>query len=71
MLICLLAGWKFGSLPFIQKNFELVLVAVVIISVIPVLIEVARGWLAARKGHSALVEATSLEPTGLEDQVHP
>jgi membrane-associated protein len=71
VLICLLAGWKFGSLPFIQKNFELVLVAVVFISVIPVLIEVARGWLAARKGHSALVEATSLEPTGVDDKTHP
>jgi membrane-associated protein len=70
VLICLLAGWKFGSLPFIQKNFELVLVAVVFISVVPVLIEVARGWLAACKGDSALVEATSLEPTRLEDSTH-
>lgn len=67
VLICLLAGWWFGSWPFVQKNFELVLVAVVLISVVPVAFEVARGWLAARKGHSALVEGTSLEPTGLDE----
>ena len=53
VLICLLAGWWFGSWPFVQKHFELVLVAVVLISVIPVGFEVARGWLAARKGHLA------------------
>lgn len=67
VLICLLGGWYFGSWPFVQKNFELVLIAVVFISVIPVAVEIFRGWLAARKGHSALVEATALEPTGLED----
>jgi membrane-associated protein len=71
VLICLLAGWQFGSQPFVQKNFELVLVAVVFISVLPVAIEVARGWLAARKGRSALVEGTTLEPTSLEDATHP
>jgi membrane-associated protein len=71
VLICLLAGWWFGSWPFVQKNFEWVLVAVVFISVIPVAFEVGRGWLAARKGHSALVEATALEPTGLDDSTHP
>ena len=71
VLICLLAGWKFGSLPFVQKNFELVLVAIIAISVVPAAIEVARGWLAARKGHSALVEATALEPTDLDGPRHP
>jgi membrane-associated protein len=67
VLICLLAGWGFGSMELVQKNFELVLVAVVFISVIPVAIEVIRGWLASRKGHSGLVEGTSLEPTGLDE----
>ena len=67
VLICLLAGWKFGGLEFVQKNFELVLVAVVFISVLPAAIEVARGWLAARRGHSALVEGTALESTGVDE----
>ena len=71
VLICLLGGWFFGSWPFVQKNFELVLVAVVVISVIPVAIEFARGYLAARKGHSAIVEATTFESTGVDDVTKP
>jgi membrane-associated protein len=49
VLICLLGGWFFGNLPWVQKNFELVLVAIVVISVLPVVIELARAWLATRK----------------------
>ena len=67
VLICLGAGWGFGSRPFVQKNFELVLVAIVLISVLPVGVEFLRGWLASRKGKSALVEAAALESTGLDD----
>jgi membrane-associated protein len=71
VLICLIAGWLFGNLPWVQKNFELVIVAIVVISVLPVAFEVIRGWLANRKGHSALVEGTALEPTGVDDATYP
>jgi membrane-associated protein len=54
VLICLIAGWWFGSWPFVQKNFELVLVAVVAISVLPIVFELVRAWIAARKGASVL-----------------
>ncbi len=67
VLICLGAGWGFGSREWVQKHFELVLVAIVLISVIPAAVEILRGYLAARKGHSALVEATALEPTGVDE----
>jgi membrane-associated protein len=63
VLICLLGGWFFGGLAWVQKNFEVVVVAIVVISVLPVAFEIARGWLAARKGKSALVESTTLEST--------
>jgi membrane-associated protein len=63
VLICLLGGWFFGNLPWVQKNFELVVVAIVLISVLPVGVELARGWLAARKGKSALLESTTFEST--------
>jgi membrane-associated protein len=63
VLICLLGGWFFGGLAWVQKNFEAVVVAIVVISVLPVAFEIARGWLAARKGKSALVESTTLEST--------
>jgi membrane-associated protein len=34
-----LMGYFFGSLPFVQKNFELVIVAILLISVVPIVYE--------------------------------
>jgi membrane-associated protein len=42
VLVCLLAGWKFGNLDVVKKNFELVVVAIVAISVLPAVVEVLR-----------------------------
>ena len=39
-------GYFFGNIPFVQQNFELVIVAIVVISVIPAIVEVLK----ARKG---------------------
>lgn len=63
VLICLLAGRLFGGIPFVRKRFELVILAIIFISVLPAVFEIAKGWLAARKGRSGLVEATALEST--------
>ena len=68
VLSCLLAGRAFGQIEFVRKRFELVILAIIAISVLPAVIEVVRGYLAARDGHSALLEATTLEPTGLTDE---
>jgi membrane-associated protein len=40
-----LAGYFFGNIPFVKENFEFVIVAIILISVIPIGIE----WLKARK----------------------
>ncbi len=68
VLIFLLAGWGFGGIKAVQRNFQLVILAIIVISVLPAAFELARGWLAARRGHSALLAATTLEPTELPDE---
>lgn len=39
VLIFLGLGYKFGQIPFVQKNFELVMVAIVVLSIVPVIWE--------------------------------
>ncbi len=67
VLIFLLAGWGFGGIKAVQRNFQLVILAIIVISVLPAAFEVARGRLAARRGRSALLAGTTLESTDLSD----
>jgi len=41
--IFLFLGYIFGNLPFIQKNFSLVILAIIVISILPAVIEVLRS----------------------------
>lgn len=43
--IFLSLGYFFGAMPFVQKNFELVIIAIILISVVPMLSE----WLKTRR----------------------
>ena len=45
--ICALAGYFFGTIPAVRKNFELVVVGIVIVSVLPLAWE---WWAARRRG---------------------
>jgi membrane-associated protein len=36
-------GYFFGNIPFVQENFELVIVVIILISVVPMVIEYVRG----------------------------
>lgn len=58
--ICVGAGVLFGGMPFVKKNFELVIVGIVIVSVLPMVIEFIRAKQAAKAGGSAVVEATTI-----------
>jgi membrane-associated protein len=43
VLICVLSGYAFGSIPFVKQHFEMVIVGVVIVSVLPMAVEFIRA----------------------------
>jgi membrane-associated protein len=48
--VCLFAGYFFGNLPFVKKNFSLVILAIIVISVLPAIVEYLRHrWEAKAK----------------------
>ncbi|MEP7762666.1 VTT domain-containing protein [Sanguibacter sp. 25GB23B1] len=58
-----LLGYYLGQIDFIHENIETVLVLIVFISVLPVILEVTRGWLGNRKEKAAAQSATADVPT--------
>ncbi len=43
------AGWFFGNIPIVKENFELVVLGIIFMSVLPMIIEIARAKLNAKK----------------------
>jgi len=46
VLICVFAGYFFGNIPVVKKNFELVILAIILISILPIILEV---WKSRKK----------------------
>jgi membrane-associated protein len=51
-----LGGYFFGSLPFVRHNFELVVIAIIGISVLPMVIEFLRGRIKSSKAEVKPIE---------------
>ena len=43
------AGWFFGGLPWVKKNFELVVLGIIFISILPMVVEILREWMKLKK----------------------
>ena len=53
VLICTLAGYLFGNLPFVQKNFSLVVLVIIVLSLLPAVWEIWRARSRARRQGAA------------------
>jgi membrane-associated protein len=49
VVVCVGAGYMFGAIPIVKDNFELVVVGIIFVSVLPMLIEVFRHWQVSRR----------------------
>jgi membrane-associated protein len=58
-----LLGYFFGTIPFVQKNFELIILAILVISVIPVIVEALKARKDMRK------PKVELEPEKVDPQI--
>ncbi len=47
-------GFFFGGTEVVRKNFSLVVVAIIVISVLPIAIEMVRGWLQSRRAGASV-----------------
>jgi membrane-associated protein len=57
--VCLIAGFYLGSRPFFKQHFELVIVAIVLISLIPIAVEYLKARRAGRTGIDSTVQVDS------------
>lgn len=47
--VCMGAGFAFGNIPIVKENFTLITLGIVFVSVLPMIIEIARVYLAKRR----------------------
>ncbi|NJP30741.1 DedA family protein [Micromonospora thermarum] len=54
-------GYFLGQIPFVKANIELILIAIVAISVVPIVVELLRARVAAKRGTTAAERAAAEE----------
>lgn len=60
VVLCSSAGYFFGRIEFVKEHFELVLLVVIGISLLPVIIEVIRAKMATKTGADPLLDVVTL-----------
>lgn len=50
VLICGFAGFFFGNIPVVKQNFEIVILGIIFVSVLPIAVEMGKGWVEKRRG---------------------
>ncbi len=53
VLILVPAGYLLANNEIVKKQFHLVIFAIIFVSILPAIVEIARGWLRTRKSHAA------------------
>ncbi len=51
-----LCGYFLGQIPWISENFEIVVIVIVLVSVIPIALGMFRHWRSGRHGHAQVVD---------------
>ena len=51
VLICTLAGYLFGNLPFVRENFSAVVLAIIFVSLLPAVWEILQARKRARRAN--------------------
>lgn len=46
------AGYLFGDIPVVRERFEFVILGIIAVSLLPIVVEIVRGWLASRRENS-------------------
>lgn len=54
-------GYFLGQIPFVKANIELILIAIVVLSVVPIVVELLRARMAAKRGTTAAERAAAEE----------
>jgi membrane-associated protein len=49
VFICVGAGYMFGNIDVVKNNFELVVIGIIAVSILPMVIELFRQWQAGKK----------------------
>jgi membrane-associated protein len=60
VLICLFSGYFFGQAEWVKRHFEMVIVAIVVISVLPLVVEFLLAWRRRRAVNKSLSEVEAL-----------